>query len=981
MRPQTFHHPTRSRWDDATYTRGASATLAVLLTALLLFGCGKGADTVDTQDTANATCIPACDGRECGPDGCGGECGEGCLGEASCDEGEGVCFCEDTEPCGGDCPDGTICDEVLDECVPCTPDCGDRDCGSDGCGGECGPGCAEGQRCEEETGQCGSSAYGQGYWRFEGSSAVLEDSGPWGLEGSRHAPAARDEDVPVSAVPLSGAGNAQSLDLGWVDSRTGGWFLVEDRDLLLSMGEGSFTVEAWVRLDSLSDTSDGDQRQVLCQKKRDADPDTNLEYMVLVQRGALEPSPNYGKQSGFTGRELLLALGSGESTWGITSNLEIDDGQWHFVSVALDASAEEVRFGIDDRFETIAFESGGRVINDGPLRVGSHQGTNGQANHFLRGAIDELRVSSVFLGTEELLAAPMPDCNGNGLWDALDISGGIADDCNGNGEPDECDVGDGASDDCQADGVPDECQLSTVIELAHHRSLGSLAWRTDATYMAWLTRFEVQQGASILEGFEVTIGSLATGTAIDTYVWSDPNGDGDPADAQVLWSSSATKQQDEPTLVVDVPDLPLGSTGSTFFVGCVLPDAPSTADFPAQFDIAGSPPAGRSWAVGARTPIDPGDLAGNAVEYGPLEELLFAGSWVISATTRAPGNDCDGNGLPDDCDIAALSAQDEDCSGGPDSCEDCDDDGVLDAVELAEGSAEDVNVDGVPDDCQLMGNDCDGDGVPDDAQLDGTSDCNGNGILDRCDLSAGRSVDTDSSGVPDECEDCNGNGVLDADDLASSASDDCDGDGVPDECQGGEPLTTMSYAYDDGSRESQISFMMGDLEIAWMNHHTVQEGGEWITAIELAWGDTYPGLPAKVLVWSDPNGDGIPDDAQVVTSVDTLTDQVNETAWQVVRIPPTLVGPAGTSFFVGAYFYDLYGTQAVAVDVDDSDDEGWIALAYDPAIMDLNDLSPGTKGTTLFQFPGLDFLLRAEGSDGRMTNDSDGDGLIDDCDD
>jgi hypothetical protein len=961
-------------------------TAALILSAFLLLGCDKDGDPLDTQggfdtqDTADATCVPDCDGRECGADGCGGTCGEGCLGDASCDEAEGFCFCEDTEPCDGDCPPGTICDEVLDECVTCTPDCDGRACGSDGCGGTCGEGCAEGQQCEDDSGQCGASVYGLGYWRFEGSDrSTLVDSGPHGLDGTQNPRPSRSSDVPVASIPLSQAGNAQALDLGWVDANTGGFFLVPDEDLLLSMWDTDFTVEAWVRLDSLSDTSDGTQRQVLLQKKRDSDPDQNQEYMILVQRGTLEPSPNYGKQEGFTGRELLIVFGSGSALWGVTSNLELDDNAWHFISVAVDVAGQQIRFGIDDSFETIDFEDNGRVINDGPLRVGSHQGSDGSPNHFLRGAIDELRISHGVLAPEDLLSASMPDCNGNTVWDGLDISAGTSADCNGNGAPDECDVADGVSDDCQGDGVPDECQLTRAVSLSHHQSMGSLAWRSDATYMAWLTRYDVVDGASILDAFEVTIGSLATGATVDTYVWTDPDGDGNPRDAQVLWSGTTTKLEGEATLVVDVPEIDVGSTGSIFYVGCVLPEPPSSDDFPGQFDIAGSPVAGRSWTVGSSSVIDPDDLDRDAVEFGTIEDVLFAGNWVMSAHLIAPANDCDSDGIPDDCEIQDDSVEDLDCSGGPDACEDCDGDGVLDAVELAEGTSVDANIDGVPDDCQLQGNDCDGDGVPDDAQLDGTNDCNDNGVLDACDLAQGNSADSDASGVPDECEDCNGNGSIDSADIAGAASDDCDSDGVPDECQVGEALSTMSYAYDDGTRESQISFMAADLEIAWMNHHTAQEGGEWITGISLMWGDTYPGMPAKVLVWSDPDGDGDPTDARVLSSVETRTDHVNELVWNSVTIPPTYVGPAGTSFFVGAYFYDIYGTQAVAVDVDDSDDEGWISIAFDPATLDLNDLGPGIDGTTLFQFPGLDFLLRAEGSDGQMSNDSDGDGLLDIC--
>lgn len=54
------------------------------------------------------------------------------------------------------------------------------------------------------------------------------------------------------------------------------------------------------------------------------------------------------------------------------------------------------------------------------------------------------------------------DCNGNGVNDPLDISGGTSADCNVNAIPDECDLAGGGSADCNGDGVPDECTELTV---------------------------------------------------------------------------------------------------------------------------------------------------------------------------------------------------------------------------------------------------------------------------------------------------------------------------------------------------------------------------------------------------------------------------------------------------------------------------------------------------------------------------------------
>ncbi len=51
------------------------------------------------------------------------------------------------------------------------------------------------------------------------------------------------------------------------------------------------------------------------------------------------------------------------------------------------------------------------------------------------------------------------DCNGNGLFDLIDVLQGVSQDCNGNGVPDECDTASGSSADCNGNGVPDECDV------------------------------------------------------------------------------------------------------------------------------------------------------------------------------------------------------------------------------------------------------------------------------------------------------------------------------------------------------------------------------------------------------------------------------------------------------------------------------------------------------------------------------------------
>ena len=145
-------------------------------------------------------CAPSCDGKQCGPDGCGGSCG-GCDAGMVCVAGQcgtpGSLGCEDLLLCALDCPPGEPgcakacadkgtpdaaatygallgcisdvcqdqdptciekavagpCKAPYDACVGgCAPQCGGKQCGSDGCGGSCGQ-CGPGASCTP-TGLC-----------------------------------------------------------------------------------------------------------------------------------------------------------------------------------------------------------------------------------------------------------------------------------------------------------------------------------------------------------------------------------------------------------------------------------------------------------------------------------------------------------------------------------------------------------------------------------------------------------------------------------------------------------------------------------------------------------------------------------------------------------------------------------------------------------------------------------------------------------
>ena len=145
-------------------------------------------------------CRPACDGRRCGDDGCGGACGfcgrgetcedgqcagpcapdcggvrdrvcdvdDGCGGTCGCLQSQGCtddnrcapCCVGECGPsrtcagvfCQGPCARGSVCSERVRGCArECMPNCDGRSCGDDGCGGSCGA-CGANSSCDGQGG-------------------------------------------------------------------------------------------------------------------------------------------------------------------------------------------------------------------------------------------------------------------------------------------------------------------------------------------------------------------------------------------------------------------------------------------------------------------------------------------------------------------------------------------------------------------------------------------------------------------------------------------------------------------------------------------------------------------------------------------------------------------------------------------------------------------------------------------------------------
>jgi|GEM_PF-3047903 len=152
------------------------------------------ASTDVTNPPPDTGCEPACAGKQCGDDGCGGSCGT-CADGFACQND----LCGKLDQCTPDCtgkvcgPDG--CDGSCGSCYDaqgavddglcrvdgtcvdptCVPACAGKSCGPDGCDGACGA-CADYQQCTD--GQCvGEPPCGADGFTAAMQQTSLEDAG------------------------------------------------------------------------------------------------------------------------------------------------------------------------------------------------------------------------------------------------------------------------------------------------------------------------------------------------------------------------------------------------------------------------------------------------------------------------------------------------------------------------------------------------------------------------------------------------------------------------------------------------------------------------------------------------------------------------------------------------------------------------------------------------------------------------------------
>lgn len=251
--------------------------------------------------------------------------------------------------------------------------------------------------------------------RFEDGSAgqvagVLADRFPFANDGTAFS--GNGGALPAFSSEVSGAtefvvgeSNALSLDF---ERDNQNYVRVPDARAL-DFGDAPFTIEAWVKFETLPTGTNIASRMPVAMKKVIGTGDANLDYMFLAAAGS------YGARFSF--RNLALHLGSAV----VVSGLSINDTGWHHISVALDPVTDTVRFTLDNQVDTRTTTATG-TANDGPLVIGAHFNSSGNLDSSFDGLIDEFSITDGFLALDEL--QPLRDIPDHGPFRVTGLAGG-----------------------------------------------------------------------------------------------------------------------------------------------------------------------------------------------------------------------------------------------------------------------------------------------------------------------------------------------------------------------------------------------------------------------------------------------------------------------------------------------------------------------------------------------------------------------------
>lgn len=143
------------------------------------------------------------------------------------------------------------------------------------------------------------------------------------------------------------------------------------------------------------------------------------------------------------------------------------------------------------------------------------------------------------------------------------------------------------------------------------------------------------------------------------------------------------------------------------------------------------------------------------------------------------------------------------------------------------------------------------------------------------------------------------------------------------------PLGVLGQQYrcDDGSGELSVGILFGGSAIA-LNHFQARADQNEIRSVDVAFGACGGCRFVIAGLWLDPNNDGHPRDAVLVSHRGTWISHPDSDRFQSIPIPPVRLMP-GQSFFVGVYATPRENERPFRLDLANPAGRSWISFAQD----------------------------------------------------
>lgn len=137
------------------------------------------------------------------------------------------------------------------------------------------------------------------------------------------------------------------------------------------------------------------------------------------------------------------------------------------------------------------------------------------------------------------------------------------------------------------------------------------------------------------------------------------------------------------------------------------------------------------------------------------------------------------------------------------------------------------------------------------------------------------------------------------------------------------------YVLDDGDFEDSIGLNAGGTFV-WANQFTVQSGLEVITGAQFAFAPgsgLTAGSPFIINLWSDPNGDGNPNDSSVLATMNaTIPAGFENMEFTTFSFASPVQLSVGQNFFLGARITHIAGALPAMIDETSSARKSWIGV-------------------------------------------------------